>query len=230
MAGRTPWWSAPVRWVKYMRKRNPFSKNAPKYFEKPENDSDYQLMLHYDGFIAPEYWEDDNLSDYPAIVQDLRDLEQYLLPTFWEYNQKSRYYQVRYHTYQWIFIVGAFVTTIFGTLSTFYSANSGTIFVFDFTNLSIPILNTLSFDGMSRETFFSICTTIVSGVTGYFTLLSNQGEPRKRWASYRRLAEELRMLYFKFISRLEPYDQTNRVESMRRRVIEVREQELNSAA
>jgi len=84
-------------------------------------------------------------------------------------------------------------------------------------------------NGWSMVTLFSGLTTIVSAITSYFTLLSNQGEPRKRWASYRRLAEELRMLYFKFLSRMEPYDKAARVEILRKRIIEIREQESSSA-
>lgn len=216
-----------MRWMRALRKKNPLTKSAPKEWQRPETDEEYQQLLHWDGFIAPLYWDEDDLNEYPAIIQDLSDLDEYLLPTFWEYNQKSRYYQVRYHTYQWVFIIGAFVTTVFGTLATYYSGNVVSI---DMGGLLSRFNITIPATTLELVTIFSVLTTIVSGVTSYYTLLSNQGEPRKRWASYRRLAEELRILYFKFISRLEPYDRPNRVETMRRRVIEIREEELSSAA
>jgi hypothetical protein len=75
---------------------------------------------------------------------------------------------------------------------------------------------------------FSLSTMIVSAITSYFTILSNQGSPRKRWASYRRLAEELRMTYFSFLSRLAPFDTGNRLDRLRVKILEIREKERES--
>jgi hypothetical protein len=206
-------------------RRTPFGRSEPKVWRRPDDEAEYQRLLHDDGFISPMYWEDDDLTKYPPIMQDLDDLEEYLLPAFLEYNQKARHYQMSYYFYQWIFIVGAFLTTVMGVLTTYFAGDRVM-----FLGTQYETVRLLGWEtGWSMVGMFSVMTTIVSAITSYFTLLSNQGEPRKRWASYRRLAEELRMLYFKFLARLDPYDKPNRVEVLRRRVIEIREQEHSSA-
>ncbi len=223
-------WAIPVlgnarRWY---QKRTPFGRREPKEWERPADEAAYQEALYWEGFITPNFWDDDDLANYPKIMQDLDDLEEYLLPAFWEYTQRARYYQRNYYFYQWIFIIGAFLTTAFGALTTYFNAGDGTSVTFlgtAYTNISIFGRPT----NYGMDNFFSLLTTIVSAITSYFTLLSNQGEPRQRWANYRRLAEELRMLYFKFVSRLPPYDKPNRVDKLRHRVIEIREQEPSSA-
>lgn len=219
-----------VGWIKrshkWYKKRTPFGRSESKEWHRPDSEEAYQEALYWEGFITPDYWEDDDLSTYPAIMQDLTDLETYLLPTFWEFNQKARYYQRNYHFYQWVFIIGAFLTTLMGAMSTYFTGGDIPFLGITYNNV---ILLGYEFQNWNMAGMFSLMTTIVSAITSYFTLLSNQGEPRKRWASYRRLAEELRMLYFRFVSRLEPYNKPNRVELLRRRVIEIREQEPSSA-
>jgi hypothetical protein len=79
------------------------------------------------------------------------------------------------------------------------------------------------FDAATMRQLFGLLTTIVGAVTSYFTLVSQQGEPRQRWGKYRRLTEELRMTYFRFLSHLEPYHQANRVNKLRVSVQEIRE-------
>ena len=196
-----------------------FIKRRPKWnidreWARPDQES-YQQELHWQGFITPEYWAEDDLEAYPLITQDLADLEEYLLPVFWEFNQKSKYYQNAFYKYQWIFMFGAFFTTILAVLTGYYGG--------------LPEGNANFFLITAEREFwvnlFGLLTTIISAVTTYYTVLSNQGEPRKRWASYRRLAEELRMTYFMYISRVEPYNRANRIDVLRRRVLELRGQE-----
>lgn len=213
----------------WYRKRTPFGRHAPKQWTRPEPEKAYQEALYWEGFIAPNFWDDDDLTEYPKIMQDLDDLDEYLLPAFWEYNQRATYYQRNYFFYQWIFIIGAFMATAFGALTTYFTADEGVTVTFLGTAYEDVKLLGIQLN-YSMDTMFSLFTTIVSAITSYFTLLSNQGEPRKRWANYRRLTEELRMLYFKFISRLPPYDQKNRVDKLRHRVIEIREREPSSSA
>ncbi len=170
-------------------------------------------MLYWEGFISKKYWQDatgeDIDTEFPLVAEDVRNLEEYLLPLFWDYNQKGAHYQNRFYFYQWIFIIGAFLTTILATFSAFYGERGQQAF-FGWTYLGI----------------FSVSTAIVSAITSYFTVVSNQGEPRKRWASYRRLAEELRMIYFKYLSRTEPFDKPNRLLELRKQVQAMREQEI----
>jgi hypothetical protein len=68
-------------------------------------------------------------------------------------------------------------------------------------------------------------TAIVGAVTAFITALSNRGEPLKRWGKTRRLAEELRMNYFNYLSHLPPYDKPDRVQKLREMVINIRVKE-----
>lgn len=220
-------WNPFSQIIKWYRK-TPFGRHTSKVWVYP-GDEKYQNDLNNEGFICPEHWEEDDLSQYPAIMQDLRDLDEYLLPVFWEFNQLSRHYQTNYFFYQWVFIIGAFLTTVMGVLSTLFTGTNIILFgkhYGEFVTFDLVFIQWQP--GWTYVGLFSVMTTIVSAITSYFTILSNQGEPRKRWASYRRLAEELRMLYYKFLARMEPYNRENRVEMLRRRVIEIREQEQPS--
>lgn len=201
-------------------RQSPFGKTVPKYWTKP-SDEQYQLDLHYDGFISPDHLQEYELHKNPAIMEDLETLERYLLPIFWEYNQKSRHFQNKYFFYQWVFIIGAFLTTVSGVITTYFSGLG------EDTSYGVWVLF-FYFSTWTKVGLMSVTTTIISAITSYFTLLSNQGEPRKRWASYRRLAEELRIVYFRYVARLEPYNTKSRVEVLRRRMIEIREQEQAS--
>lgn len=175
----------------------------PKEWERPEED-EYWQQMYYEGFISAKHWPQDQLESFPLIIQDVRDLDEHLMPVFWRYNQLARYYQNRFYLYQWVFMFGTFLTTIFAVLTSYIGTSS--------TDVGLLLR-------------FSIATTIISAITSYFTLLQNQSDPRKRWANYRRLTEELRMLYFKFLARLEPFDKPDRVNRMRERVMEIRERE-----
>jgi len=215
-------WSGIRRSWKNLRntyKRSFFIRRRPKWNISKEwvrpDDATYRQELFWQGFITVEYWSDDDLSEYPLIMQDLDDLEEYLLPVFWEFNQKSKYYQNNFYKYQWIFTLGAFFTTILAVLTGYYGGlPEGDARFF----LIVLEQNTL-------VNIFGSATTVISAITTYYTVLSNQGEPRKRWASYRRLAEELRMIYFLYVSRMAPYERANRIDVLRRRVLELRRQE-----
>ena len=188
-------------------------RQQPKEWVAPDKDEEYEQDLYYEGFIVPDRWKDDELTRYPAIMADLELLDKYLLPAFWNFNQKARHYQSRYYYYQRIFIIGAFLTTVISVVNSFVHAT-------EFSTIPGLII--------SKEMiniFLGICTAIISARATYYTLLANYGEPRQRWARYRRLTEELRMLYFKFLGRLEPFNTKDRVTLLRQRVLEIRQQE-----
>jgi hypothetical protein len=185
-----------VRDLFFIKRRPRFGAMRPDW-EPPKTEAEYQKMLDQEGFVSNVYWKEDDLNQYPVIAQDLRDLEQHLLPSYFEFNQKSRYFQNRYYLYQWVFVVGAFLTTLLGTLA----ATSGDA-------------------GIAR--WLKYGAAIVGAVTAYYTTLSNRGEPQKRWGKTRRLAEELRMSYFKYLAHLAPFDKDDRVQKLRELVIDTR--------
>jgi hypothetical protein len=185
-------------------------RNIPIEWERPADDADYQKLLDQEGFIARELWGaryGDSFEQHPVIMQDIEDLDQHLLPTFFQINQKAKYYQNVFYTYQWIFVCGAFLTTLFGTMAAFTA------------NPEATGLESLLSRGLS------ICTAIVGAVTAYFTALSNRGRPQERWAKTRSLAEELRTEYFRYLSHLPPYDKPDRVQRLRANVVEMRVKE-----
>lgn len=179
--------------------------HVPADFEIPDDEDQYHQMLEWDGFISPRFWKEHNLNDYPTIKQDLSDLEEHLLPAFLEFNQKARHYQNRFYLYQWVFMGGAFITTLLGALTTYFY--------------------TWDIDGSTLTRIFGVLTALVSGSTAYFNVLSDQGNPQKRWAKTRRLAEDLRMSYFSYIAHLPPYDTDERVQKLREHVISIRRKE-----
>lgn len=177
-------------------------------WQRPRTQEAFQDLLEYEGFISMRHWKANDLTQMATLKQDLEDLEEHLVPAFFEFNQKALHYQNRYILYQWVFMFGAFITTLLGALTTY--------------------AYTLSDDGGMAANVFGIMTAIVSGTSAYFNFVSDQGSPQRRWAKARRLAEELRMNYYRYLAHLEPFDKDDRVQQMRRMVIDIRRKEFQN--
>jgi hypothetical protein len=191
------------------RRRPKFLGEIKLAWERPQDPAEYQRSLKEQGFINTEFWQGKDPQIHQTILIDLDNLEQYLLPLFFELNQKARYYQNQFYVYQWIFILGAFLTTFVGILTT-YS--------FSFA------------DNQTISTISGFVTAAIAAITTVFTALSNRGEPQKRWAKTRRLTEELRIMYFKYLAHVAPFDQTGRVQRLREMMLSIRaEQERENA-
>lgn len=216
--------SAKDYWKRFTRlffvKRRP-KPHTPMYWTPPQaapnqryqDTEEYQQLLSREGFISPKHWTRRDLKKYPKIMQDLTDLEQHLLPVFWEFNQKSLHYQNRYYLYQWIFMLGTFITTILGVFTTYAFTLP------DFT-MNLAILD-IGGDKSPWVTIFGALTALIGAITTYFSFMSTNGNPQVRWAKTRRLAEELRTLYYQFLSHNDPYHDENRVQKMRETVLEI---------
>jgi hypothetical protein len=190
-------------------RRRPHLRGIPMDWERPADEAAYQKLINEEGFVSNEFWKHDDIKQHRIVAQDLADLEEYLLPSFFEFSQKSKYFQNQFYLYQWVFIWGAFLTTVLGALaSIFYVAN--------------PSPGDVE---VSIQQMFSYLTALVGAVTAFITALSNRGEPLKRWGKTRRLAEELRMNYFNYLSHLPPYDKPDRVQKLRESVINIRVKE-----
>lgn len=212
----TPGWYSQL----FFNRRRPQLRALPKDWERPADEDDYQKLIHADGFVSPKYWEDDDLSQYPVIVHDANDLAEHLLPTYFSYSQMSKHYQDRFYYYQWVFVIGAFLTTVFGSIATL---------LYIPPNLSVLATQAAersqAASAINWQQVFSIITAIIGALTAFFTALSNRHEPQKRWGRTRRLTEELRMHYFTYLSHMPPYDTENRVEIMRANVVDIRVKE-----
>ncbi len=180
-------------------------REVPDTWERPENDSEYSAMLEYEDFLTLHF-EGDKEQKYPVVVRDLRDLDEHLLPTFFEFSQKSKYFQNMFYSYQWLFIVGTFLATVLGICTT-YAFNTP------------EALNSIPFKVVT------LFTSLVSAIIAAFTALANRRQPQRRWAMSRRAAEELRQNYFIYLSHLAPYNQSNRLDLLRSRVVELKDLE-----
>ena len=196
-------------------KRRPHLRGIPLNWEKPASDDQYQKMIRDQGFVSWKLWDGpEDVSQHPILLRDLKDLEQYLLPSFFEFSQKSKYYQNKFYLYQWIFVVGAFTTTVFGTIAALFTIPAGT-----------EVVSTTGISSVNWQQIASIATAVVGAVTAFITTLSNRGDPQKRWGKTRRLTEELRYHYFTYLSHMEPYDTPDRLQKLRRNVIDIRVKE-----
>ncbi len=211
----------------FIRRRPRLTGLTPDIDLSPEN---FQKLIEADKFVSVQDRERYQIDRYPVIAQDLRDLERYLLPTFFEFSQKAKYYQNQFYLYQWVFILGAFLTTLFGTLTTF-SYPAGLQGALTATAAVVePVAPPAAGANAGEEAaapanwprIFGYMTAVIGAVTAFVTALSNRGEPQKRWAKNRRLTEELRMHYFKYLAHLPPYDQPDRVQRLRENVINTR--------
>lgn len=204
---------------------------APKLWVKPTDPEEYDTMLDNEGFVVPSKWTESDLTRFPDIMADLAVLEKYLMPTFWIFNQKAFYYQTRYFYYQRIFLANALITTFISVVNSFVFA-VGTTFnqrffmylFYLFPGLPTDIIRTTD-PAAVVNVVLGVLTTIVSSRATYYTLLSNYGEPRQRWAHYRRLTEEVRMTYFKFLAHLGSFAQQGRVKNLRQAILTLKQQE-----
>lgn len=193
----------------FIFRRRPRLRGISQDWERPATEAEMQKLIADEGFVSLEMWDKDDLREHRIIAQDLADLQQYLLPTFFEFSQKSKYYQNQFYLYQWVFIVGAFLTTILGALASIYYVSDA---------IEDPVRSAI-------QVGFSYATAAVGAITAFITALSNRGEPQKRWGKTRRLAEELRMHYFTYVSHLEPYEKPDRIQRLRQNVIDIRVKE-----
>ncbi len=190
-------------------RRRPYLRGIPLDWDRPDDEA-YEKLIHDEGFISIKHWKDDDLSSFPVVSRDIKDLNEYLLPSFFQFSQKSRYYQNRFYLYQWVFVWGAFLTTVFGALAALYYNQPG-------SNPTIAL--------NENQRVLSYITAGIGALTAFTTALANRGEPQKRWGRTRRLAEELRMHYFNYLSHLAPYDHPDRVQLLRENVINIRVKE-----
>lgn len=172
-----------------------------------------QSRLDAEGFITLEDRKRLGIKEDSIIAQDLKALEKHLLPHFWHLDYKAKYYQNVFYNHQWSFILGAFFTTVSAIITSNLSQVEG--------NGTITIIVCL----------LKVITVGMSGWATYATFMSNHFQPRKRWINCRRLAEELRMTYYKYLTHIEPFANVSdekRLDELRRHVVEIQKKEKAS--
>ncbi|HML25009.1 MAG TPA: DUF4231 domain-containing protein [Aggregatilinea sp.] len=170
----------------FFQNRRPKLRGVPREAVPDSAAAGYQERLAQEGFIA--------LNDWPqatqALREDVRELEQYLMPSFWRWDQLARYYQNRHYLYQWIFILSAFLTTAFSAISVFLNGTTQDVSLglFDLTDLLAGL------------------TVAVSGIAAMVSFLNANQAPQQNWFKARAKAESLRSLYFTFMARRPPFN------------------------
>jgi hypothetical protein len=174
-------------------------------WERPTSETEYKSLLESDDFMTL-HLEAGSADKYPNVVQDLKDMDEHLLIAFFEFSQKAKYFQNMFYGYQWLFIVGTLVTTMLGVYTTHTFTTDQAL-------------------ASSEFKLITLFTSLVSAAIAAFTARTNRYQPQRRWAQNRRSAEDLRMHYFLYLSHLPPYHQSDRLDLLRRRVVELRELE-----
>lgn len=189
--------------------------------EVPKHPGDFdteelEWMKRIEGFYTDDEEANINLSEHPNITDDLQILEE-LLDDFWTYNHFATHYRSIYFRYQRIFLMGALLSTVISIVNAFIQN------VEPFTyQLSIFDINKVHFSFV-----LSFCTALVSARATYYTMMANFGRPRNNWTRYRRLAEELRSLYHKYLAHTDSYQGSDRETNLRRRVFELKRMALS---
>jgi hypothetical protein len=166
---------------------------------KPEEAKAYAERLKRSGFIRLEDIVAYNqlLGKPEGSLKRLRNDVQFMLETpvseladasyvdrLFQFDTDAIFYQNSYYWYNWIFIVGAFITTIVSVIGVVSTR-------FDPT-------------GMLAGVAWGV-TTLFGLITAVATALNQSRRPQLRWYVNRRKAEAMRRHYYLYITRAEPY-------------------------
>jgi len=182
-----------------------------KRLSKQQAEALYDRLMVGDGFLcdslfrAPEDPEEDVLSMiYGAerrpntlsseLQQAVGKLEKHLLPHFWKITQQAKYYQNMYYLFQWVFIIGAFLTTVLAAANVYYHDNDFVVRWLQF------LADPLRLRHITATALLGFVTALISGLTAAVATMSAGLTPRKRWFMARAKAERLRSFYFLFLA------------------------------
>lgn len=197
--------------------RRPFFRGKDRQvwekWQRPSEDV-YLNDLEQDGFLTPRLISAQNMTLSETAMQDLGDLEKYLLEPFFRCDQKAKYYQNIYYRYQWILVIVAFVTAFVGTVTLTLGAMADT------GNQSVAERVIKPADENSAV-IAGFITTIVGAVGSFYTARDRSKYPQRRWFQWRRASEELRHHYFYYLMHLPPYDKADRADVLESKVVEI---------
>ncbi|KAB2856719.1 MAG: DUF4231 domain-containing protein [Anaerolineae bacterium] len=172
-------------------RRRPFFRGKEgrilKEWTRPTDPAKYQAALHNCGFLTSASIDQAALS--PGAQRSLRDLDAVLLPEFFKVDQRAKYYQNVYYRYQWVLAFGAFITGLIATLTLTFSFDKDTLDV---------------------GQILAVVTALVAFSSTIISAKDRRQKPQKRWYIWRRTAEELRRLYYLYLTDLMEDDGTGR--------------------
>jgi hypothetical protein len=158
----------------------------------------------------------------PVIEADLNDLNQVLIPAFFEIDQQARYWENRFYSGQWRFGLGMVFIPVLLSLIMYISFS-----------VKFDQLNAVA-RGYQSTTIPDIFTApVIPTVVGVLTLLmiiftlvvlirDARDEPQKKWAKARQAVEEYRATYFKYLSHLYPFEDEDRYVKLREAITRIR--------
>jgi hypothetical protein len=172
---------------------------VPREYVRPQDAQEYRKQLVRSGFITPDdirRFNQDNSLPEGALKRLRLDLEHLLnseisplsnasfVDRLYQFDTDAKYYQNSYYRFQWIFILGAFLTTLFSVVA--------------------AMSNQIDPSGIFAGVAWAV--TAVCGVgTAVATALNQSRRPQLRWYVNRRKAEAMRRHYYLFVMRAEPY-------------------------
>lgn len=175
------------------RKRLPvWIQEMPQFgrFQPAEPDPNY--------FLLDRTKLEDVLADFSEnvrheIYEDLDFMEYELMRLFRERDHRAKYNQNRYRRLQITFLILAVGATLIGSLQVIALGSTPEI---------MPV--------------FAFMETVVALLTAFLAALGGREPPQELWLNNRRRAEQLRREFFRYLTRMPPYDE---IEGYQRRML-----------
>lgn len=182
-----------------------FRKNWPEWMRQlpqirfPPPKPDFQLL---DPAQLNALLEKANPDVRARLETDLKYLEGELLRMFRERDYEAKFQQNRYRLYQIAYMSLATAATLAGSL------------------LAVSLR-----DAPATAPLWGFIETLIALLATFLSALSSREPPLPLWIENRRISEQLRREYFRFLMDLEPYDALDGY--MRRRTLSMRAAHIN---
>lgn len=169
-------------------RRRPKLQGSLQEWHKPD-DATYEALVRSHDFLTvkdiEEYIQNKapnlTLADFATIVDDLELLNgDTYLHHYFRYDAAAGHYQNNFYLYNWIFVLGAFVTALLAYLSV-----------------------------ISSSSLIWIATGVIGFITTVYTFKNNREVPQREWYVNRRRAESLRSHYYQYLAQVPPYHGSN---------------------
>ncbi len=150
-------------------------------FSPTEPDPNYQLLIKQD---LEELLHDVSPEVKKEIFDDIDFMDYELLRLFRQRDHQAKFNQNRYRRQQIFFLILAVGATLIGSLQVI-SLNSN------------PEIMPL----------FAFLETLVALLTAFLAAIGSRESPQELWLTNRRRAEQMRREYFRYLTRMPPYDE-----------------------
>ena len=150
-------------------------------FRPAEPDPGYMLL---DPALLEEVLQGVPIAVRQEIYEDIDFLEYEVMRLFRERDHRAKVQQNRYRRQQINFLMLAIIATLVGSLQLITLGNQPQV---------MPV--------------FAFLETVIALMTAFLAAVSGREPPQEQWLLNRRRAEQLRREYFRFLTRMPPYDE-----------------------